>query len=55
MIAKAVANSLAKKVAASTGDQKARSYFINIKGPELLNKYVGETERQIRLVFQRAP
>ena len=54
LIAKAVANSLAKKVAASTGDDKARSYFINIKGPELLNKYVGETERQIRLVFQRA-
>ena len=54
LIAKAVANSLAKKVAASTGDEKGRSYFINIKGPELLNKYVGETERQIRLVFQRA-
>ena len=36
------------------GDAKARSYFLNIKGPELLNKYVGETERQIRLVFQRA-
>ncbi len=54
LIAKAVANSLAKKVAAATGDEKGRSYFINIKGPELLNKYVGETERQIRLVFQRA-
>jgi proteasome-associated ATPase len=54
LIAKAVANSLANKVAASTGDEKGRSYFINIKGPELLNKYVGETERQIRLVFQRA-
>jgi proteasome-associated ATPase len=54
LIAKAVANSLAKKVAATTGDEKGRSYFINIKGPELLNKYVGETERQIRLVFQRA-
>ena len=54
LIAKAVANSLAKKVAASTGGEKGRSYFINIKGPELLNKYVGETERQIRLVFQRA-
>ena len=54
LIAKAVANSLAKKVAAKNGDKKARSYFINIKGPELLNKYVGETERQIRLVFQRA-
>ncbi|MGQ0832366.1 MAG: proteasome ATPase [Microthrixaceae bacterium] len=53
LIAKAVANSLAKKVAAVTGDT-ARSYFFNIKGPELLNKYVGETERQIRLVFQRA-
>ncbi|MEN9552707.1 MAG: hypothetical protein RLY24_302, partial [Actinomycetota bacterium] len=37
-----------------TGADKGRSYFINIKGPELLNKYVGETERQIRLVFQRA-
>ncbi len=54
LIAKAVANSLAKKVASTTGDEKGRSYFINIKGPELLNKYVGETERQIRLVFQRA-
>ncbi len=49
-----MANSLAKKVASATGDEKGRSYFINIKGPELLNKYVGETERQIRLVFQRA-
>jgi proteasome-associated ATPase len=54
LIAKAVANSLATKVAEKTGDAKGRSYFINIKGPELLNKYVGETERQIRLVFQRA-
>lgn len=54
LIAKAVANSLARKVSAATGDEKGRSYFINIKGPELLNKYVGETERQIRLVFQRA-
>ena len=54
LIAKAVANSLAKKVSEVTGDRSARSYFLNIKGPELLNKYVGETERQIRLVFQRA-
>jgi proteasome-associated ATPase len=54
LIAKAVANSLAKKVASRLGTDKGRSYFINIKGPELLNKYVGETERQIRLVFQRA-
>ena len=54
LIAKAVANSLAKKVADKMGDGKVKSYFINIKGPELLNKYVGETERQIRLVFQRA-
>ena len=54
LIAKAVANSLAKKVAEVSGDTHARSYFLNIKGPELLNKYVGETERQIRLVFQRA-
>tara|TARA_B100000686_G_scaffold34305_2_gene35929 strand:- start:169 stop:1938 length:1770 start_codon:yes stop_codon:yes gene_type:complete len=54
LIAKAVANSLALKVAEVTGDHAARSYFLNIKGPELLNKYVGETERQIRLVFQRA-
>ncbi len=53
LIAKAVANSLAKKVAERTG-QEGRSYFLNIKGPELLNKYVGETERHIRLVFQRA-
>ena len=49
-----MANSLAKKVAESTGNANVRSYFLNIKGPELLNKYVGETERQIRQVFQRA-
>ncbi|MGH9016556.1 MAG: proteasome ATPase [Acidimicrobiales bacterium] len=54
LIAKAVANSLAKKVGQVTGNDNVRSYFLNIKGPELLNKYVGETERQIRLVFQRA-
>ncbi|WP_055597852.1 proteasome ATPase [Streptomyces hirsutus] len=54
LIAKAVANSLAKKVAEVTGAAAGKSFFLNIKGPELLNKYVGETERQIRLVFQRA-
>jgi proteasome-associated ATPase len=53
MIAKAVAASLAKKVSERTGEE-GRSFFLNIKGPELLNKYVGETERHIRLVFQRA-
>src|SRR4051812_27489207 len=54
LIAKAVANSLAKRVSEKTGNANTRSYFLNIKGPELLNKYVGETERQIRLIFQRA-
>ncbi len=64
LIAKAVANSLAKQVAAKTAADQAngdggkqvegKSFFLNIKGPELLNKYVGETERHIRLVFQRA-
>ncbi len=61
LIAKAVANSLAKQVAAKTAadgtagpGSAGRSFFLNIKGPELLNKYVGETERHIRLVFQRA-
>jgi proteasome-associated ATPase len=58
LIAKAVANSLAKQVAAKTaadeGTKEGKSFFLNIKGPELLNKYVGETERHIRLVFQRA-
>jgi proteasome-associated ATPase len=58
LIAKAVANSLAKKISSQSGDQSgegsSKSYFLNIKGPELLNKYVGETERHIRLVFQRA-
>jgi proteasome-associated ATPase len=54
LIAKAVANSLAKRVAEVTGRPDGRAYFLNIKGPELLNKYVGETERHIRLVFQRA-
>jgi proteasome-associated ATPase len=54
LIAKAVANSLAKKISERKGDEKRTSYFLNIKGPELLNKYVGETERHIRLIFQRA-
>ena len=54
LIAKAVAASLARKVAERTGRPEGRSFFLNIKGPELLNKYVGETERHIRLVFQRA-
>ncbi|WP_419841416.1 proteasome ATPase [Candidatus Poriferisodalis sp.] len=54
LIAKAVANSLAAKVGEFTEQQGARSFFINIKGPELLNKYVGETERQIRRIFERA-
>src|SRR3954464_4674715 len=54
LIAKAVANSLAQRVAEKTGNDRTRSYFLTIKGPELLNKYVGETERQIRLIFQRA-
>jgi proteasome-associated ATPase len=54
MIAKAVANALAQRVAERTGREDVRSYFLNVKGPELLNKYVGETERQIRLIFQRA-
>ncbi|MPY82756.1 MAG: proteasome ATPase [Actinophytocola sp.] len=58
LIAKAVANSLAKQVAEGKGDaagiREAKSYFLNIKGPELLNKFVGETERHIRLIFQRA-
>ncbi len=56
LIAKAVANSLAKKVFEARGEtgKQAKSYFLNIKGPELLNKFVGETERSIRLIFQRA-
>jgi proteasome-associated ATPase len=55
LIAKAVANSLAKQVERRRdGSGQEKSYFLNIKGPELLNKYVGETERHIRLVFQRA-
>lgn len=54
LIAKAVANSLAKKVLEKTGNSTGRSFFLNIKGPELLNKYVGETERHIRTIFQRA-
>ena len=56
LIAKAVANSLAKKIASQRGDDpdEGRAFFLNIKGPELLNKFVGETERHIRLIFQRA-
>ncbi|MDQ4149109.1 MAG: proteasome ATPase [Actinomycetota bacterium] len=54
LIAKAVANSLARRTQEVTGREDVRAYFLNIKGPELLNKYVGETERQIRMIFQRA-
>jgi proteasome-associated ATPase len=54
LIAKAVANSLAQKARQMTGNQNIKGYFINVKGPELLNKYVGETERKIREIFQRA-
>ncbi|MGV8978645.1 MAG: proteasome ATPase [Cellulomonas sp.] len=56
LIAKAVAHSLAATAAAARGEDAAdaRSYFLNVKGPELLNKYVGETERHIRLIFSRA-
>ena len=54
LIAKAVANSLANKIRSNSDSLKAKSYFFNIKGPELLNKYVGETERHIRLIFENA-
>ncbi len=54
LIAKAVANSLAKRARERSGVIDQKSYFLNIKGPELLDKYVGETERQIRLIFSRA-
>lgn len=54
LIAKAVANSLAKRMADANDEHSGKAYFLNIKGPELLNKYVGETERQIREIFQRA-
>jgi proteasome-associated ATPase len=54
LMAKAVANSLAKRTQEVTGRTDVRAYFLNVKGPELLNKYVGETERQIRQIFQRA-
>ncbi len=54
LIAKAVASSLARQTAEREGRSDTTSYFLNIKGPELLNKYVGETERQIRLIFARA-
>ncbi len=53
MIAKAVANNLAEKISEKRGE-KIQGYFLNIKGPELLNKYVGETERKIREIFVKA-
>lgn len=53
LIAKAVANSIAKKLGHRTG-KEIRSYFLHVKGPELLNKYVGESERQVREVFKKA-
>ena len=53
MIAKAVANNLAEKISEKRGE-KIQGYFLNIKDPELLNKYVGETERKIREIFVKA-
>jgi len=53
LIAKAVANSIAKKLGHLTG-REVKSFFLHVKGPELLNKYVGESERQIREVFKKA-
>ena len=53
MIAKAVANNLAQKVSEKRGE-KIKGFFLNVKGPELLNKYVGETERKIREIFTKA-
>ena len=54
LIAKAIANSLASKAMNGQPNKSRKSYFFNIKGPELLNKYVGETERQIRVIFEEA-
>jgi len=54
LIAKAIAHSLAEKVDSGSKSSAKKSYFFNIKGPELLNKFVGETERQIRLIFEQA-
>ena len=54
ILAKAVANRLAQKFKEQTGDDKIEAYFLNVKGPELLNKFVGETERKLREIFQRA-
>ena len=54
MMASAIANNLAKRIREKTGRDDVKGYFINVKGPELLNKYVGETERKIREVFQKA-
>lgn len=54
LIAKAVANSLAKSVGHDFSEKREVSYFLNVKGPELLNKFVGETERQIRQIFEQA-
>ncbi|MFC5370161.1 proteasome ATPase [Arcanobacterium bovis] len=54
LIAKAVATSLAQKIIARDAGGNQRAYFLNIKGPQLLDKYVGETERQIRDIFSRA-
>jgi proteasome-associated ATPase len=53
MIAKAVANNLAARISEKRGE-KVKGFFLNIKGPELLNKYVGETERKIREIFIKA-
>ena len=53
MIAKAVANNLAQRISEKRGEV-VKGFFLNIKGPELLNKYVGETERKIREIFIKA-
>ncbi|MGC5617000.1 proteasome ATPase [Georgenia sp. Z1491] len=54
LVARAVATSLARSAAEESGADRAHSYFLSVKGPELLTRYVGETERQIRVIFSRA-
>jgi proteasome-associated ATPase len=53
LIGKATAYNLTKQLREKTGAEM-REYFMHIKGPEILNMWVGESERQVREVFATA-
>src|SRR5467141_3568043 len=53
LIGKATAFNLTKQLGAKSGTEM-REYFMHVKGPEILNMWVGESERMVREIFATA-